>query len=88
MERILAKRITPADVEGEIRSEEYLFPDGKVTTICVLTLMNGRQVAGIVHGQSFDEEIGKREARKKAVAEIWPLLVFHVHQVDLEADHK
>lgn len=84
----MTKRITPEDVEGEIKFEEYLFPHGGVMTICVLTLMNGRQVAGMVYGQSFDEEIGKREARKKAVAEIWPLLIFHVHQTDLENDHK
>ena len=77
----MAKRITVEDVEAEIRDEEYFFPRGDVTTICVLTLTNGRQVAGVVHGQTFDEEIGRREARKKAVAEVWPLLVYCAHQV-------
>lgn len=78
----MVTRITITDVEAEIRDEEFLFPRGEVTTICVLTLQNGRQVAGVVHGQSFDAEIGKTEARKKAVAEIWPLLVYCAHEFD------
>lgn len=84
----MAKRITIEDVEGEINEEEYFFPRGDITTICVITLMNGRQVVGSVHGQAFNKEIGKQEARKKAVAEIWPLLIFHEYQTDLVNDHK
>lgn len=75
----MAKRITIEDVMAEIKDEEYLFPRGEVTTICVLTLQNGRQVVGTVFGQTYDREIGKAEAHKKAVGEIWPLLVYRAH---------
>ncbi len=75
----MAKRVAMEDVLAEIKDEEYLFPRGEVTTICVLTLQNGRQVAGVVFGQSYDQEIGKTEARKKAIGEIWPLLVYRAH---------
>ena len=73
------KRITIEDVLSEIKDEEYLFPRGDVATICILTLKNGRQVGGMVFGQSFDADIGKSEARKKAINEIWPLLVYKAH---------
>jgi hypothetical protein len=75
----MARRITMEDVLAEIKDEEYLFPRGDVATICVLTLQNGRQVAGVVFGQSYDREIGKVEARKKAIGEIWPLLVYQAN---------
>ena len=75
----MAKRVTMDDVLSEIKDEEYLFPRGDIITICVLTLQNGRQVAGVVFGQDFDPEIGKQEARKKAIGEIWPLLVYKAH---------
>jgi hypothetical protein len=75
----MAKRITNDDVLAEIKDEEFFFPRGNVATICVLTLQNGRQVVGSVFGQTFDPEIGKVEARKKAINEIWPLLVYHAH---------
>jgi len=75
----MAKRITFEDVLADIKDEEYLFPRGEVTTVCVLTLQNGRQVVGAVFGQTYDQEIGKAEARKKAIGEIWPLLVYRAH---------
>jgi hypothetical protein len=75
----MAKHITIEDVLAEIKDEEYFFPRGDVATICVLTLQNGRQVVGSVFGQTFDPEIGKAEARKKAIGEIWPLLVYRAH---------
>jgi hypothetical protein len=73
------KRVTTADVLATIKDEEYFFAKGDITTICVLTLQNGRQVAGVVHGQVYNKEIGKAEAKKKAIAEIWPLLVYKAH---------
>lgn len=75
----MANRVTMDDVLAEIKDEEYLFPRGEVTTICVITLQNGRQVVGAVFGQSYDQEIGKVEARKKAIAEIWPMLIYRAH---------
>lgn len=75
----MAKVVTPADVEAEIAGEEYLHPAGNVTTICVLTLRNGRQVVGSVFGQVYDRERGMLEAKRRAVGEVWPLLVYHAH---------
>lgn len=75
----MAKHVTLDDVLAEISDEEYFFPRGDIATVCVLTLRNGRQVAGVVFGQVYDREIGKQEARKKAIGDIWPLLIYRAH---------
>jgi hypothetical protein len=75
----MAKRITIDDVMAEIADEEYLHPRGDIATICVLTLQNGRQVVGVVFGQTYDFDAGREAAKKKAIEEIWPLLVYKAH---------
>lgn len=72
-------KITPEKVEAEICAEQYEFPVGTTLTICVLTLQNGYTVTGeaaCVDPLMFDEEIGKKVARAKAVEKIWSLLAF------------
>lgn len=49
----------------------------KTLTFCVLTLHNGYTVTGesnCVDPDSFDKDLGRSLARKKAIAKIWPLL--------------
>lgn len=75
----MARVVTPEDVAAVIVDEEYLYPRGNIAVICVLTLKGGKkQVTGVAYGQVFDAETGRREARKKAESEVWPLLVYHL----------
>lgn len=48
-------------------------------TICVLVLRNGFTVTGesaCASPENFNEELGRKIARQKAVEKIWPLLGF------------
>ena len=50
-------------------------------TFCVLVLRNGFTVTGesaCASPENFDEEIGRKIARQKAVEKIWPLLGFRM----------
>jgi hypothetical protein len=84
----IAPRITPQRIESLIVAE-YSFtaaaavgPDVpvheslKLLTLCVIVLENGFTVTGesaCVSAENFDEEIGRRVAREKAVSKIWAL---------------
>ncbi len=51
-------------------------------TFCVLVLKNGFTVTGesaCASPENFDAEIGRKIARQNAVAKIWPLLGFRLH---------
>lgn len=71
---------------GDAQSHDIQFqppvPDThplRLLTICVLVLQNGFTVTGesaCVSPENYDEEIGRRIARGKAVEKIWPLLGF------------
>lgn len=66
--------ITLESIENLIQKEEY-FNNGK-TTVCVLTLVNDFEVTGTsapVDRANFDEEIGKKYAREKAIDKMWEL---------------
>jgi len=66
--------ITIQHIHDIIVKEEY-FSTGK-TTICVLTLKNNFEVVGTsapVDKNNFDEEIGKKYAKEKAINKIWEL---------------
>jgi hypothetical protein len=71
-----APRLTPADINNAISSEDYyVFPNTTVT-ICALTLRNGFVVIGkdaSASKENFDKEIGKRVARDDARSQIWAL---------------
>ncbi len=50
-------------------------------TFCVLVLRNGFTVTGesaCASPENFDAELGRKIARQKAVAKVWPLLGFRL----------
>lgn len=78
-----APRLTPADIEAKIVGETYtVLPSGKVM-VCELTLVNGFTVRGeasVVSRANFNEEVGRRVSREKAVLQIWPLEAYLLQQ--------
>lgn len=78
-----ALRVTPERLEAVIAKEEYhrLSP---VLTVCVLTLANGFTVTGesaCASPENFDEEIGKKIARRNAADKIWALEGYLLRQI-------
>ncbi len=73
---LTAPRLTPEHIDAQIVGEDYhLFP-GTVTTVCCLKLRNGFTTIGKsapVSAENFDEELGRKIARKDAREQIWPL---------------
>lgn len=78
---LTAPRVTPADLENEIKDAQfYVFPNS-LLTVCCLTLRNGFTVTGesaCASPENFNEELGQKIARSKAVDKIWPLLGFRL----------
>lgn len=90
-----------AAIESEwyINAGDAIKPDGfhppvgaanplRLLTFCVLILKNGFTVTGesaCASAANFDDEIGRRIARKNAVEKIWPLLGFRLRD-KLQAD--
>ena len=72
-----APRVTLDQIKTLIMGERF-FVDGTLT-ICVLTLTNGYKVTGesaAADPANFNEELGRKIAKDKATAEIWPLAGF------------
>lgn len=70
-------RVTLDQIKTLIASERYFIDD--TLTICVLTLKNGYKVTGesaAADPANFNEELGRKIAKDKATAEIWPLAGF------------
>lgn len=71
-----APRLTPAQIDAKIASEQfYVFP-GTTMTVCALTLRNGYIVTGesaAASPENFDKEIGRKIARENARNKIWAL---------------
>jgi len=78
------ERVTLDQLEQTIVEEYYLNPEElKPLTICVLKLMNGFMLVGHsapADPENFNEAIGRRLARQKAVEQIWPLLGFALRE--------
>lgn len=73
---LVAPRITPAMVDGDIAGEYFHVPPGTTLTLCVLTLRNGFTVVGesaCASPENFDIELGRRIARDNAKNKIWAL---------------
>lgn len=71
-----APRLTPADIDGVIKEEDYYVVPGTTTTVCSLILTNGTVVVGssaCVSPENFDVEIGRKIARDNARHKIWEL---------------
>lgn len=50
-------------------------------TICILVLHNGFTVVGTsscVHSGNFDEALGRKYARERAVEQLWPVLGYQL----------
>ena len=82
---LTAARVTPADVEANIESTEFLRPSkpGSTVTICVLHLRNGFHVTGesaCASPENFDAQLGERIAREDAVKKIWPLMGYALRE--------
>lgn len=71
-----APKVTMADIEDMIVDTSYtVLADGR-TTICQLTLRNGFTVLGssaCVCAENFDEALGQKYSREKAVDQCWEL---------------
>ncbi|OJH46163.1 Gp49 family protein [Paracoccus sp. SM22M-07] len=71
-----AARITPADIDAAIHTEDYHVFPGTTLTVCALTLRNGFVVTGesaAASPENFDESIGRTIARDNARNKIWAL---------------
>ncbi len=71
---LTAPRLTPADIDAAIVSEQFHVFPGTTLTVCCLTLRNGFCVAGesaAASAENFDREIGADIARKNAREKIW-----------------
>lgn len=76
-----APKVSLKDVEAAIVGESYtLLPNGR-TTVCQLTLDNGFTVEGqsaCVSVENYNEELGNKFARERAVDKVWQLLGFRL----------
>ena len=74
---LTAPRITPADIDNMILTEQYHTFVGTTTTVCCITLKkSGFTVVGesaCASPENFDEEIGKQIAFRNARDKIWLL---------------
>ena len=73
---LLAPRLTPADIDAAIVSEQYYQFPGTTLTVCCLMLRNGFCVTGesaAASPENFDAEIGQSIARAEARDKIWAL---------------
>lgn len=77
MDKKEPQTVTMDQLEALVVSEEYLRPTLAPTlTICILLLANGFSVRGesaCADPAAFDEELGRKYARRDAVQKIWPL---------------
>ena len=74
--------VTKEMVEDHI-IEEQDCKMGEKTTIVLLKLRNGFEVAGAsscVDASSYDHEIGKRYAREKALSQAWQVLAYQLQE--------
>jgi hypothetical protein len=86
---LTAPRVTPERIEAVISGEYYFTGNEirgtivsphlqslSLLTVCVLVLVNGFTVIGksaCVSPENFDEELGRKIARRDAVDQIWAL---------------
>ncbi len=80
-----APSVTLQDVENAILEETYtLLPNGR-TTVCQITLIDNGDSGFTVEGQSacvsranYNEELGRRYAREKALEKVWAILGYQL----------
>lgn len=76
-----APRVTPADIEQNIKHVEYVkhvSASGKILRWAVITTLNGFAVTGkpsaAVSIENDNQEIGEQVAFDNAKSELWPLM--------------
>lgn len=85
----LPTSLSPKDIDDVIIYEQYEVIGSSTITICTLTLRNGAKVVGHNYGsidpsrQNWD--IGRQEAKKKAVEKVWELEGYLLRQRLFEA---
>lgn len=93
---LTAPRVTPADIEANIKHEAYFVaseavdvttalanPALELLTFCVITLQNGFTVTGesaCASPENFDAELGRKIARENAINKVWPLMGYALKQ--------
>lgn len=85
---LTAPRITEESIEEQIIEEQYHVFPGTTLTVCVLTMRNGYQVVGeaaCASPANFDEELGRKIARKSAARRIWALEGYRLRSALAEA---
>lgn len=91
-------RVTLDQIKTLIDHEEYHIFDNAsesgerypALTVCVLTLKNGYKVVGhsaCADPENFNEELGHKIAKDKAIGEIWPLAGFLLRDRLHREDH-
>jgi len=76
-----APRVTVEQIKQLVSSERYFVDD--TLTVCVLTLTNGFKVTGesaAADPLNFNEELGRKIAKDKAFAAIWPLAGYQLRE--------
>lgn len=82
-------KLTIDDIRGVVVSDEYV--TNGTLTLCVLTLKNGFKVTGesaCIMPQTFDAEIGKQLAYKRALDKVWALEGYLLAQKNHEVNHE
>jgi len=73
---LTAPRVTPERLDEVIAGEDYHVFPGSQLTVCCLTLENGFTVTGesaCASPENFNDELGRKIARKNARDKIWAL---------------
>lgn len=71
-----APRLTPADIDAQIKYCEYWIVPNTTTTVCAMILQNNFVVTAMSAAASmenFDKEIGEQVAYENARQQIWAL---------------
>src|SRR6478609_4131751 len=80
---LVAPRLTPESIDATIAGECYWRVPCTTMTVCALILRNGYVVTGesaAVSPENFDEDIGRKIARKNARERIWALQGYLLRQ--------
>lgn len=71
-----APRVTLKGIEDKVQKTMYEQITGTTVTICALVMKNGFVVIGhsaAASPENFDEELGRKIARSKAIDNLWQL---------------
>ena len=83
-------KVTDEMIRDVIREEEYhVFPDTN-TTLCILKLVNGFTIQGVsakVTASTFNIQIGRDLARKKAIEQVRLLEAYLLRQKLYESEN-